>query len=208
MKWFIPVEIFQKKSNTFRGITFFPFLPKWPKFPVPFVWITSARLHVRRKWKIYDYFVNGTTQSRSCFQCQKKNQYHLTEIFHRNFHTNGEHSLFSLIQLFLLISHINEVVLMLTNTLIFKHNFHIKKTKEVCIKIRSTSASHSLKGQGTKPTTAGRIGVSWKQRPLKDPHQMTLNFNWLGLGNWVNPILGDSVCPVWWLKLNLIHSVS
>ena len=36
---FIPVEIFQKKSNTFRGITFFPFLPKRPKFSVPFVWI-------------------------------------------------------------------------------------------------------------------------------------------------------------------------
>ena len=49
---------------------------------------------------------------------------------------------------------------MLTSTLIFKHNFHIKKTKEVYIKIRSTSASHSLKGQGTKPTTADRIGVS------------------------------------------------
>ena len=166
-----PCGNFPEKSNTgsFRGITFFPFLPKWTKFSVPFVWITSARLHVLRKWKIYEYFVNGTTQSRSCFQCQKKYQYHLTEIFHRNFHTNGEHSLFSLIRLFLLISHINEVVLMLTSTLIFKHNFHIKKTKEVYIKIRSTSASHSLKGQGTKPTTAGRIGVSWKQRPLRPP---------------------------------------
>jgi len=114
MELFIPVEIFQKKSNTFRGITFFPFLPKWPKFSAAFVWITSARLHVERKWKIYEYFVNGTTQSHSCFQCQKKYQYHLTEIFHRNFHTNGKHSLFSLIQLFLL-SFINEVVLMLTS---------------------------------------------------------------------------------------------
>ena len=36
MEWFIPVEIFRKKSNTFRGITFFPFLPKRPKFSVPF----------------------------------------------------------------------------------------------------------------------------------------------------------------------------
>ena len=49
MERFIPVEIFRKKSNTFRGITFFPFLPKRPKFSVPFVWITSARLHVERK---------------------------------------------------------------------------------------------------------------------------------------------------------------
>ena len=60
-----------KKSHTFRSITFFPFLLKRPKFSVPFVWITSARLHVERKWKIYRYFVNGTTQSRSCFRCQK-----------------------------------------------------------------------------------------------------------------------------------------
>ena len=47
---FISVEIFWKKSNTFRGITFFPFLPKRLKFSVPFVsWITSARLLVERK---------------------------------------------------------------------------------------------------------------------------------------------------------------
>ena len=63
---------FPEKSNTFRGITFFPFLPKRPKFSVPFVWVTSARLHVERRWKIYRYFVNGTTQSRSCFRCPKK----------------------------------------------------------------------------------------------------------------------------------------
>ena len=69
----IPVEIFRKKSNTFPGITVLPFLPKPPKFSVPFVWITSARLHVERKRKIYRYFVNRTTQSRSCFRCQKKN---------------------------------------------------------------------------------------------------------------------------------------
>ena len=50
-KWhgFILVEIFREKSNTFRGITFFPFLAKQPKFSVPFVWITSARLQVERK---------------------------------------------------------------------------------------------------------------------------------------------------------------
>ena len=56
----------------FKGITFFPFLPKRAKFSVPFVWITSARLHVERKRKIYRYFENGTTQSRSCFRYQKK----------------------------------------------------------------------------------------------------------------------------------------
>ena len=85
MEWFIPVEIFREKSNTFRGtcITFFTFLPKRPKFSAPFVWITSAGLQVKRKRKIYWYFVHGTTQSRSCFRCRKKYQYHLTENFHR-----------------------------------------------------------------------------------------------------------------------------
>ena len=43
----------------------------------------------------------------------------------------------------LLLSYVNHVVLLLTS--IFKHNFH-KKTKEVCIETRSTSASHSFKG--------------------------------------------------------------
>ena len=92
-----PVGILRKRSNTFRGITVFPFLPKRPKVSEPFVWITSARLHVERKRKIYRYFVNGTTQSRSCFRCEKKYQYHLTEIFHRNFRTNGKHSLHSVL---------------------------------------------------------------------------------------------------------------
>ena len=39
--------------------------------PLPIVWIASARLHLERKRKLYRYFVNGTTQSRSCFRCQK-----------------------------------------------------------------------------------------------------------------------------------------
>ena len=90
---FIPVEIFRMKGNTIRGITFFPFLPKRPKFSVPFVWITSARLKVERKQKIYRYIVNGKTQSRWCFRCQKNYQYHLTEIFHRNFPINCKRSI-------------------------------------------------------------------------------------------------------------------
>ena len=70
---------FPVESNTFCGITFFPFLPRRRRFSVTFVRITSARLHVERKRKIYWHFVNGTTQSRSCFRYQKKYQYHLTE---------------------------------------------------------------------------------------------------------------------------------
>ena len=71
MERFIPVEIFRKKRNTFRRITFFPFFPKKPKFSVPFVWITSAWLLAERKRKIYRYFVNGKTQFRSCFGANK-----------------------------------------------------------------------------------------------------------------------------------------
>ena len=84
-KWngFILVEIFREKSNTFRGITFFPFLAKQPKFSVPFVWITSTRLQVERKRKIYRYFVNGTLNPVPVFgpKKKKKYQYHLTEVF-------------------------------------------------------------------------------------------------------------------------------
>ena len=83
---------FPEKINTFRGITFFPFLQRRPRFSVPFVSITSVSLHVERKRKIYWYFVNGTTQSRSCFRYQKKYQYHLRGNFHRNFRTNGKRS--------------------------------------------------------------------------------------------------------------------
>ena len=57
-------------GGNFAG-TVFPILPKRPKFSASFVWITSARLYVEGKRKIYLYFVNGTTQSRSCFRCQK-----------------------------------------------------------------------------------------------------------------------------------------
>ena len=81
MERFIPVEIFRKKSNTFRGITVFPFLTKRPKFSVPFIWITSARLHVKRKRKIDRYFVNGTIQSRSCFRCPKNTSTIWQKIF-------------------------------------------------------------------------------------------------------------------------------
>ena len=60
-----------KKVMPFEVFPFNPFLLKRPKFVVPFVWITSARLHAQRKRKLCRYFVNGTTQSRSCFRCHK-----------------------------------------------------------------------------------------------------------------------------------------
>ena len=53
MELFIPVEIFRKESNTFRGITFFPLLLRRHELSVPFVWITSAKPQIERKRKIY-----------------------------------------------------------------------------------------------------------------------------------------------------------
>ena len=44
MEWFIPVETFRKKGNTFRGISFFSLSPEFPKISVPFVHSYSARL--------------------------------------------------------------------------------------------------------------------------------------------------------------------
>ena len=87
-----PGGSFPVKSNTFCGITFFPFLPRRRRFSVPFVRITSARLHVEKKRKIYCYFVNGTTQSRSCFRYQKKPVPFDGKSVHRNFRTNGKRS--------------------------------------------------------------------------------------------------------------------
>ena len=44
MERFIPVENFRKKGNTFRGISFFPLLPEFPRISVPFVHSYSSRL--------------------------------------------------------------------------------------------------------------------------------------------------------------------
>ena len=69
-----------KKVIPFEVSPFFPFLPKRPKYSVPFVCITSARLQVERKRKIYLYFVNGTLNPVPVFGA-KKYQYHLTDVF-------------------------------------------------------------------------------------------------------------------------------
>ena len=70
MERLIPVEILQKKEIPLEVLPFSRFYRNDRNF-VPFIWITSARLHVQRKRKLYRYFVNGTTQSRACFWCQK-----------------------------------------------------------------------------------------------------------------------------------------
>ena len=86
-----------KKSNTFRGITFFPFLPKQPTFSVPFVWITSARLHCREKVKNLPVFCKWYTSIPFLFSLPKKIPVPFAENFHRNFGTYGKRSLFCLL---------------------------------------------------------------------------------------------------------------
>ena len=44
MERLIPLEIFRKTVIPFEVLPFLPFFPKRPKFFVPFVWLTSARL--------------------------------------------------------------------------------------------------------------------------------------------------------------------
>ena len=64
MERFILVEIFREKSNTFQSITFFPFLPKRPKFSA--LLVPGFMSREREKFK---------------------------ENFHRNFRTNGKRCL-------------------------------------------------------------------------------------------------------------------
>ena len=91
MERFIEVECFAKKGDTYRGISFLPLLLEQPKFSVPFVWITSARIPLERKRKICWYFVNGTIQSNSCFDA-KKLAVPFDGKFSPKFHINGKRS--------------------------------------------------------------------------------------------------------------------
>ena len=91
---FIPVEIFWKKSDIFRVITFSPFFRNDRNclyhlfgLPVPgFRSRESKNLPVFCKWYNSIPFLFSLTKTK----CQQ----HLTEIFHRNFRTNGERSKF------------------------------------------------------------------------------------------------------------------
>ena len=94
MERFIPVEIFRKKVILCEVLPFSRFYRNDQNFLCHCL-ITSARLHVQRKRKLYRYFVNGKTQSCSCFRCQKKYRNHLTETIPRNFRANGKRSISS-----------------------------------------------------------------------------------------------------------------
>ena len=89
MERFIPVEMFRKKVIPFEVLPFSRsywndrnFLYHSFGLPVPeFMWRESGKC-------------TGIFKSRSCFQWQKqKYENHLTEIFHRNFCTNGKRSI-------------------------------------------------------------------------------------------------------------------
>ena len=74
MERFIPVDIFREKSKNFLGTTVFSY---------------HKYLDYQSRGKMCRYFANGTFQY-FLWDQKKKYQYHLTEIFHRNFHTNGK----------------------------------------------------------------------------------------------------------------------
>ena len=82
-----------KKVIPFEVLPFFPFLPKRPKYSVPFVWITSAmQASSPEKANNLPVFCKWNNSIPFLFSVQKKYQYHLTEIFHRNFRTNVKRS--------------------------------------------------------------------------------------------------------------------
>ena len=62
-----------------------------------FIPVDILLLSIKREQKVHRYyFLNGTTQSHSCFLCEKKNTSTICEnVFTRNFRTNSKSSLFS-----------------------------------------------------------------------------------------------------------------
>ena len=61
MEQFITVEIFRNKSNTFRGITFFPFLPSFlfsETFSSPVSFVRNFLPKFPYKWKALQEFVS------------------------------------------------------------------------------------------------------------------------------------------------------
>ena len=88
MERFIPVEIFRKKSNIPSRYLYLFFRSQrndqnflYHSFGLP-----GPGFKSRKSEKFTGILLmQSTTQSHSCFRCQEKYQYHLTENFHRNF---------------------------------------------------------------------------------------------------------------------------
>ena len=92
MELFIQVEIFRKKSSTFRGITFFPLLRKTIEIFCPICLHCQCQASSREKAKNLPVFCKWYNSFPFLFSVPKKYQYHLTEIFRRYFRTNGKRS--------------------------------------------------------------------------------------------------------------------
>ena len=92
MELFIPVEIFRKKSSTFRGITFFPLLRKTIEIFCPICLHRQCQASSREKAKNLPVFCKWYNSFPFLFSVPKKYQYHLTKTFHRNFRTDGKRS--------------------------------------------------------------------------------------------------------------------
>ena len=88
----IPVEIFRKKSNTFRGITFFPVFTETTEIFCTICLDYQCQASSREKANNLPVFCKWNNSIPFLFLVPKKYQYHLTEIFHRNFRTNGKRS--------------------------------------------------------------------------------------------------------------------
>ena len=87
IEWFIPVEIFQKKINTFRG-TFSRFY-KTTEIFCTICLDYQCQASCREKVKNLPVFCKWYNSILFLFLVPKKYQSHLTEIFHQNFCTNG-----------------------------------------------------------------------------------------------------------------------
>ena len=64
---------FREKSNAFRAITFFPFLPKGPKFPVPFFLDYQCQAPSREKAKNLPVFCKWYNSIPFLFSVPQKN---------------------------------------------------------------------------------------------------------------------------------------
>ena len=101
MEWFIPVEIFWRRINTFRGLPFSRFDRNDRNFLYHLSGKPVSGFLLRRMVICFNpgplviwCFANGTTLTQSPFRNHFQVQYHLPEIFHQNFITNGKHSIF------------------------------------------------------------------------------------------------------------------
>ena len=78
----IPVEIFRKKSNTFRGITFFPVFTETNEFFCNICLDYKCQASCREKAKNLPVFCKWYNSIPFLFSVPKKYQYHsLTEFF-------------------------------------------------------------------------------------------------------------------------------